>query len=304
MDYREIIQKVYQDTLSIENKGALPTYIAELANVNPELFGVYITNIHGEDFGVGNYDKRFSIQSIAKVISLAIAYKLLGESIWKRVGVEPSGSSFNSLVQLEVDNGIPRNPFINAGAIVTTDILLSYIPNAQNYFINIVRELAGNEKLDYSPIIAKSEKATGYRNIAICNFLKSFNNIKNNPEEVLDFYFNLCSIEVSCKDLANIFALFANEGKMLSNNKRMLAKSQTKRINAIMQTCGFYDQSGDFTFRVGLPGKSGVGGGIVAVHPKHYAIATWSPKLNEKGNSYRGMYFLENFTTLTEQSIF
>ncbi|PVX50992.1 L-glutaminase [Balneicella halophila] len=303
-NYAEIITKIYNDTLAIKDKGSLATYISELANTDSNKFGVYITTVDDASFGIGDYLESFSIQSIVKVLSLAIAYKLFGEDIWKRVDVEPSGNSFNSLIQLEADNGIPRNPFINAGAIVTSDILLSYLPDTRKYFLDFIRELAGNDDLDYCERIADSEWATGYRNIAICNFLKSFDNIQNDPNEVLDLYFNLCSIEVNCKDLSNIFSLFANEGRMLNKNKQVLTKSQTKRINAIMQTCGFYDQSGDFAFRVGLPGKSGVGGGIVAIHPERYAITTWSPKLNEKGNSYRGMYFLENFTTETEFSIF
>lgn len=304
MNYKEVIQQVYKDTLQLEDKGNLPTYIPELANTHSEKFGVCIITTDNIQYGLGNYLDNFSIQSIVKVLSLSIAYKLLGEKIWERIGVEPSGTSFNSLVQLETDKGIPRNPFINAGAIVTTDILLSELPDAKDYFLNFIRELANNSKLDYSERIANSEKQAGYRNIAICNFLKSFDNIHNNPNKVLDFYFLLCSIILNCKDLSHTFSLFANEGKTLSSGKQILTKSQTKRINAIMQTCGFYDQSGDFTFRVGLPGKSGVGGGIVAIHPKNYAIATWSPRLNDKGNSFRGMYFLERFTTLIEKSIF
>lgn len=304
MNYKEVIQQVYEDTLQLEDKGNLPTYIPELANTSPEKFGVYIITTDNMQYGIGDYLDNFSIQSIVKVLSFAIAYKLLGEKIWERIGVEPSGTIFNSLVQLETDGGIPRNPFINAGAIVTTDILLSELPDAKDYFLAFIRKLANNSQLDYSKRIASSEKQAGYRNIAICNFLKSFDNIHNNPNTVLDFYFLLCSITLNCKDLSHIFSLFANGGKTLLSNKQILTKSQTKRINAIMQTCGFYDQSGDFTFRVGLPGKSGVGGGIVAIHPENYVITTWSPKLNEKGNSYRGMCFLEKFTTLTEKSIF
>lgn len=304
MNYSQIIKELYQNTLKLENKGKLPTYISELANSNTDKFGIHISTTDNFNFGIGDYSDKFSIQSIVKVLSLAVAYKTLGESIWKRVGVEPSGNSFNSLVQLEADQGIPRNPFVNAGAIVIADILISEISDIKDYFLNFVRELACDTTLNYSEKIVNSEKKTGHRNIAICNFLKSFDNIKNNPEEVLDFYFHLCSIEMNCKALSQTFLLFANEGKTLSKQRQILTKSQTKRINALMQTCGFYDQSGDFAFKVGLPGKSGVGGGIVAVHPNHYAITTWSPKLNDKGNSYRGMKFLEDFTTLTEKSIF
>ncbi|MFT5791680.1 MAG: glutaminase, partial [Roseivirga sp.] len=161
-----------------------------------------------------------------------------------------------------------------------------------------------NSEINYSSSIATSEKSVGYRNIALCNLVKSFGNIENEPSEVLDFYFNLCSLEMNCKDLSQLFLFLANDGKTIIGDKKVLTKSQSKRVNALMQTCGFYDESGEFSFKVGLPGKSGVGGGIVAIHPKQYTIAVWSPNLNDKGNSYKGMRFLEEFTTKTELSIF
>ena len=168
----------------------------------------------------------------------------------------------------------------------------------------MVRSITQNSEINYSSSIAASEKSVGYRNIALCNLVKSFGNIENEPSEVLDFYFNLCSLEMNCKDLSQLFLFLANDGKTIIGDKKVLTKSQSKRVNALMQTCGFYDESGEFSFKVGLPGKSGVGGGIVAIHPKQYTIAVWSPNLNDKGNSYKGMRFLEEFTTKTELSIF
>ncbi len=304
MDFKEIIQDLYEKVLSIENQGELATYIPELANVDPENFGIYISTIDHADFGIGNCYDKFSIQSIAKVLSLSLAYRIRGEKIWERLGVEPSGSAFNSLVQLETDNGIPRNPFINAGAIVISDILLSDLENPKAEFLAFVRRISNNPELDYSKRIAESESAVGFRNVALCNFIKSFGNIENDPSDVLDFYFDLCSLEMNCKELSETFLFLANNGQNIFDDSSILTKSQSKRINALMQTCGFYDESGDFAFRVGLPGKSGVGGGVIAVHPNQYAIAVWSPKLNQKGNSYRGMRFLEAFTTKSELSIF
>jgi glutaminase len=304
VNFKEVIENVYQKIKDIDDKGNLASYIPELENVDPESFGVHISTIDNFNYGVGNYADRFSIQSIAKVLSLSLAYSLLGEKLWTRVNVEPSGTAFNSLVQLEVENGIPRNPFINAGALVIADILLSNLPNPQEDFLAFVKKLSNSTNSSYSDRIATSEKNVGYRNVALCNFIKSFGNIENNPSDVLDFYFNLCSLEMSCKELSNVFLFLANDGFTLADNKQILTRSQTKRINALMQTCGFYDESGEFAFKVGLPGKSGVGGGIVAVHPKQYAIAVWSPKLNKKGNSYKGMRFLEEFTTASELSIF
>ncbi len=304
MNYEKIIEEVYQDVKKIDDKGQIATYIPELGNINPNNFGVHISTIDRQEFGFGNCNVKFSIQSIAKVLLISLAYRIKGEEIWNRLGVEPSGTHFNSLVQLEADNGIPRNPFINAGAIVICDILLSHFGNAKEEFLTFVREVSDNPTLNYSKKIADSEKSAGYRNIALCNFIKSLGNIENDATEVLDFYFNLCSLEMDCKELSKTFLFLANGGHKLTDHHEILNKSQTKRINALMQTCGFYDESGEFAFKVGLPGKSGVGGGIIAIHPHKYAIAVWSPKLNEKGNSYKGMRFLEQFTTKTQSSIF
>ena len=304
MDFKEIIQETYEKAKNLDDKGQVASYIPELYNVDSECFGVYISTINQFNFGIGNCYDKFSIQSIAKVLSLSLAYHILGENIWARLGVEPSGTAFNSLIQLEADQGIPRNPFINAGAIVISDILISNLKNPKEDFLAFIRSISNNPELNYSSKIAASEKSVGFRNVALCNFIKSFGNIQNNPSDVLDFYFDLCSLEMNCKELSELFLFLANNGSTLFNNNPIVTKSQCKRINALMQTCGFYDESGEFAFKVGLPGKSGVGGGIVAIHPNHYAIAVWSPKLNEKGNSYKGMKFLEEFTTKSQLSIF
>jgi glutaminase len=304
MNFEEIIQDVYKKVNAAEDKGQVASYISELKKVDPEKFGVYISTIDGLNFGTGDCLDRFSIQSISKVLSLTLAYSILGEKIWERVGVEPSGTAFNSLVQLENDKGIPRNPFINAGALVISDVLLSNLKNPKEDFLTFVRGITKNSEINYSPSVVASEKSVGYRNVSLCNLIKSFGNIENKPSEVLDFYFTLCSLEMNCKELSQLFLYLANGGKTIIYPKNILTKSQSKRVNALMQTCGFYDESGEFSFKVGLPGKSGVGGGIVAVHPKQYTIAVWSPNLNDKGNSYKGMRFLEEFTTKTEFSIF
>lgn len=304
MDFEEVIQSVYHKIKDIDDKGSVASYIPELKNIDTTQFGVHISTIDNFNYGIGDYAEKFSIQSIAKVLSLSLAYSIQGEKLWQRVNVEPSGTAFNSLVQLEVENGIPRNPFINAGALVISDILLSNLNNPKEEFLDFVKTLSNSSAVDYSDRVAMSEKNVGYRNVALCNFIKAFGNIHNDPDEVLDFYFNLCSLEMNCEELSKLFLFLANDGCTLMSNKQILTKSQTKRINALMQTCGFYDESGEFAFKVGLPGKSGVGGGIVAVHPKQYTIAVWSPPLNSKGNSYKGMRFLEEFTTKSELSIF
>lgn len=304
MQYQQIIDEIYEIVKAEENIGKVASYIPELAKVDPDNFGVHLRTCEGQEFSAGNWQTRFSIQSISKVLSLSLAYNLLGDKIWDRVGVEPSGSPFNSLIQLETDKGIPRNPFLNGGAMVICDMLISELGNAAAEFLSFIRSLSTQNQINYDKAVSKSEKSVGYRNIALCNFIKSFGNIENDPYEVLDFYFTICSLEMNCQELSRTFLFLAMDDYLTVNKKQVLNTSQGKRVNAIMQTCGFYDESGEFSFRVGLPGKSGVGGGIMALHPDKYCISVWSPKLNQKGNSYRGMRFLEMFTTKTESSIF
>ena len=304
MDYQNIVEEIFREVQDREDRGAVASYIPELATVAPDQFGVCLATIDGRTFYTGRAHTRFSIQSIAKVLALVSAYLHLGETIWQRVGVEPSGTPFNSLVQLEADGGIPRNPFNNSGALVVCDILMSLWPKPKEEFLDRIETLLGTRDIVCSTAVLESEKQAGYRNIALCNLLKSLGNIENDPSDVLDFYFTICSLEMTCEELARTFLFLANGGRLPENGRQIVSASQAKRINAIMQTCGFYDESGEFSFRVGLPGKSGVGGGIIAIHPQKYTIATWSPRLNAKGNSYRGMRFLERFTTVTSSSIF
>lgn len=230
--------------------------------------------------------------------------KVLGEKLWTRVGREPSGGAFNSLVQLERENGIPRNPLINAGALVVTDCLSSITENPLHRLLEFVRKNSDNPQVNYDSLIANSERETGYRNAALVNFMKSFGNIENDVDAVLNIYFHQCALMMSCIDLAQAFLYFANGGRHPITQEQVISLSQCKRVNAVMQTCGFYDESGEFAFSVGLPGKSGVGGGIVAVIPKMLSICVWSPELNPKGNSLVGMKALELFTTKTGVSIF
>ena len=295
---------IFEEVSAMKSYGDVASYIPELQKVNPEKFGVCVTTINDTNCGEGDCNERFSIQSIAKVLSLTLAFKHLGRSCWERVDVEPAGTSFNSLVHLEYESGIPRNPFINSGALVVSDMLVTLLDDPKKEFLEFVRLLAKDDSIDYDDKTAASEYAEGYRNFAVINFLRSFGNIENDVEEVLHFYFHLCSIKMNCTQLSRTFLFLAHGGKDPISGERILTSSQSKRVNAIMMTCGFYDEAGEFAYEVGLPGKSGVGGGIVAVNPGSYAIAVWSPKLNPQGNSYRGMKFLEKFTTRTGHSIF
>jgi glutaminase len=304
MEYQKILDDINAELKRESFGGKVANYIPELAQVDPDKFGIHLSTLDNGDYSIGSNKERFSIQSISKVFALTMAYPMLGEKLWKRVGVEPSGNPFNSLVQLEYESGIPRNPLINAGALVVSDVLVSNLKNPKHDFLRFVQKLAGNSTISYNEKVAESEKETGYRNVALASLMKSFGNIENLVEEVLDFYFYMCSIEMSCKELSQTFLLYANHGKHFVSKERILNASQSKRLSAILLTCGFYDQAGEFTFKVGLPGKSGVGGGIAAVFPEHYSVAVWSPKLNKAGNSVLGMEVLERLTTKTGLSIF
>lgn len=303
MDYQEILETIYSKVITIADKGKVANYIPELAKIDGNKFGMALIDNQGKTYSVGNSLEVFSIQSISKIFALFKAFQLKGNDLWERVGVEPSGDPFNQLSLLELENGIPRNPCINPGAIVICDVLVSSLKNPKEDVLHFVRELAKDDSIDFNRKVAQSEKDTGFNNYAAANLIKSFGNLNNSVEEVLDLYFHLCSIEMNCHQLAMAFFPFFNEGKCI-HNTQYLDNRRVKRINAIMQTCGFYDQAGEFAFEVGLPGKSGVGGGIVAILPKKFSVATWSPGLNAKGNSQLGMLALEALTTKIGHSIF
>lgn len=304
MDYNQILTEIAGAVAPLRTVGRQASYIPALAQVNPDRFGICLLTTDGEEAELGDVGERFSIQSVTKVFSLAMALSFRGEALWRRVGKEPSGSAFNSLIQLELDHGIPRNPFINAGAIVVADVLLSELDDPEADYLDFIRRLSGDTTVDYNREVAASERSTGYVNAAIANMLKYYGNLNNDIEEVLRFYFLQCSVEMNCRQLARAFLPFADRNREFAFGDVRLTYSQVKRINAIMQTCGFYNDAGEYSYLVGLPGKSGVGGGIAAVYPGRYAVATWSPRLNEKGNSVMGMKALELLTTYTHESIF
>ncbi len=304
LDYKKLFSDMAVELPHLKDIGHLASYIPELRNVDPKKFGIHLTTIDNQNYSLGDSNDKFSIQSISKVLSLVLAFELEDDFLWERVGVEPSGTPFNSLVQLEYEKGIPRNPFINAGALVLCDILVSRLQHPKQEFIEFTRKVSWNPTIDYCPRVAESEKLAGYTNAALINLMKAFGNIHNDIETVLDLYFHICSIEMTCKELAQGFLFLATNGVHPLTHERVVNVSKSKRINAIMQLCGFYDEAGEFSFKVGLPGKSGVGGGIIAIYPGHFSIAVWSPKLNSKGNSYKGMKILEFLTTRTNLSIF
>lgn len=304
MDYQDILNHLYTQVRPLLGEGRQADYIPSLSRVNPDQMGACLTTVGGQSYAVGDSGVRFSIQSISKVFSLAMALGIAGEDVWQRVGREPSGTAFNSLVQLEYEHGRPRNPFINAGAIVVADILMECLDHPKHDYLKFVRHLAGCDTISYNEEAAHSEQSCSYRNAAIAYLLKCHGNIRGDIQEVLRFYFLMCSIEMSCEELSKAFLPFADHRHPFAFSGINLTASAVKRVNAVMQTCGFYDQAGEFSYLVGLPGKSGVGGGIAAVCPGYYSVSTWSPRLNSNGNSVVGMKMLELLTTDTKESIF
>lgn len=302
-DYQKILDTINNNLKDEVNRGLVASYIPELANVDVKNFGIHLRLLDGRTFATGDWNKKLSIQSISKVLTLAMALPLYPKDLWQRVDVEPSGNPFNHLSLLELENGIPRNPLINAGALVIADVLVTLLENPKEEFLEYVRDVVADPTIGFNEEVAESERLTGYNNYAAANLLKAYGNLRNDVDDVLDFYFHQCAIEMTCEQLSKAFFMFANHGACCLQNSR-LSESHAKRINAIMLTCGFYDEAGEFAFEVGLPGKSGVGGGIVATLPHHLAISVWSPGLNMNGNSFLGMKALEQFTTMTNLSIF
>lgn len=302
-NFQPILDDILKEAKSQSDRGVVADYIPELSQVSPNKFGISLLDNEGRMYAAGDAQERFSIQSISKVMLLSMAFAKVGDALWSRVDVEPSGDPFNHLSLLEMENGIPRNPLINAGAIVVCDVLLSNLDDPKKEFLEYLQQIANDPTIVYDYSVAESEKQTGFRNYAAANLIKSFGNLNHEVEEVLDFYFHSCAVAMSCEQLVKVFYIFMNRGNCMANTK-YLDLPQVKRINAIMLTCGFYDEAGEFAFEVGLPGKSGVGGGIVALLPNKFCAATWSPGLNEKGNSKLGMQALEKLTTETGLSIF
>jgi glutaminase len=303
MDLQALVDDLAREAAPFAAHGKVADYIPALAAVDPAHFGVALATMDGQVLGSGDWRTPFSIQSVSKAFSLALVLARDGETLWRRVGREPSGNPFNSLVQLEYEKGIPRNPFINAGALILIDRLLTLEGDSLGTLRDFLRAESGNPAVDINAEVAASEAAHGHRNAALAHFMASCGNLENPVDQVLDHYFRQCSLSMSCADLAKAGLFLANHG-LRADGSRLLSRSEAKRINAIMLTCGTYDAAGDFAYRVGLPGKSGVGGGILAVLPERGVLCVWGPALDSHGNSVAGVEALDRFTTRTGWSVF
>lgn len=309
MDITEAIRTTSETARLAAVRGKVADYIPQLRDTDPDMFGLAVIELDGTEHIFGDVDVPFPIQSMSKVFSLVLAMqKIGGESavrreIWERVGREPSGDPFNSLVQLEHECGIPRNPMINAGALVVDDLLIEHCDDPIASILGLVRELTA-EKVELDPAIAAAEDESSQRNRAMANLMASFDNLEHSVDDVLDVYNNQCSLMMTTRQIARSMRFLANDGIDPASGSQILAAPLAKRVMAVMLTCGTYDAAGEFAFSVGLPCKSGVAGGIMAAAPDHSGICVWSPPLDPAGNSLAGRVALRDLTDQLDLSIF
>ncbi|EOL8967267.1 glutaminase B [Cronobacter dublinensis] len=301
----DLLASILEQVRPLASQGKVADYIPALADVPADRLGIAVCTVNGECFSAGDADERFSIQSISKVLSLVLAMGRYDDSeIWQRVGKDPSGQPFNSLVQLELEQGKPRNPFINAGALVVCDMLQTRLSAPKQRMLEVVRSLCGAQDIAYDTRVARSEFEHSARNAAIAYLMKSFGNFHNDVITVLQNYFHYCALKMSCAELARTFLFLANQGRAAHPGTPVISPVQARQVNALMATSGMYESSGEFAWRVGMPGKSGVGGGIIAVVPHEMSIAVWSPALDSAGNSLAGIAALEILAREIGRSIF
>ncbi|WJD51282.1 MULTISPECIES: glutaminase B [unclassified Enterobacter] len=301
----DVLETILTQIRPLIGRGKVADYIPALASVEGNKLGIAISTVNGQHFAAGDAHERFSIQSISKVLSLVVAMNHYQEDeLWSRVGKDPSGHPFNSLLQLEIEQGIPRNPFINAGALVVCDMLQSRLSAPRQRMLEIVRKLSDVPDIAYDATVARSEFEHSARNAAIAWLMKSFGNFHNDVTTVLQNYFHYCALRMNCAELAKTFLFLACEGRAPHLAEPVVSPLQARQVNALMATSGMYQSAGEFAWRVGLPAKSGVGGGIIAVVPHEMVIAVWSPELDEAGNSLAGIAALEVLTRHMGRSVY
>ncbi len=305
----QLLREVTEDARPAAQDGEVATYIPALADVDPEKFSLAAIEMDGTEHATDDADEPFSIQSISKVFALVLAMQRadaamgVSDELWNRVGREPSGDPFNSLVQLEREQGVPRNPMINAGALIVDDVLLDHCDDAHGSIHELVSELAGTE-IATDEDVRDAERRTGSKNRAIANLMASFGNLTHEVEDVLDLYVEQCALAMTTRQLARSVRFLANDGVDPASGRRVLSSTLTRRVAAIMLTCGTYDAAGEFAFRVGLPCKSGVAGAIVSLVPRQMGVCVWSPPLGPSGNSLAGRVALTELSRRLDLTIF
>ena len=303
---QQILDDIAAEITLETDRGKVADYIPQLAHVDLNQFGIAVATPDGQVYAAGNASTLFSIQSISKVFTLTIGLGKLGDAIWTHVGREPSGDPFNSIMVLEKESGRPRNPFINAGAIAVVDsIMMGHEPKETlGEILRFVHFIADDDSIRFDHKVAASEMDHRDRNAALAHFMKSFGHLKHDVDKVLGVYFHQCSIAMSCQQLARAGLFLVSNGVNQPTGIRVINAQQSRRINSLMMMCGHYDGAGEFAYRVGLPGKSGVGGGILTIAPGKGSIAVWSPGLDHVGNSKLGLKALELLVQKTGWSVF
>lgn len=309
LDLEKMLEDVAAGARPRAREGRVSAYIDSLARADPDRFGLALVGMDGTEHVVGDVDEPFPIQSISKVFSLVLAMQMADEAegvrarLWKRVGVEPSGDPFNSLIQLEQDEGIPRNPMINAGALVIDDVLLTHCTDAPAAMLQLLSDVAG-ERIAIDEVVRDEERQKSSRNRAIASFMDSFGNLTHDVDEVIDAYVHQCAASMTARQLARGIRFLGNDGVDPASGQAVLRPPLARRVAAIMLTCGTYDDSGEFAFDVGFPCKSGIAGAIVGVVPDRFGVCAWSPPLEPSGNSIAGHAALSDLADRLDLTVF
>lgn len=292
---QQILEKALANARSVIDQGATATYIPELGTVDKNLLGICVYTADGNIYKCGNTEERFTIQSISKVISLAVALEVCGfDTVFQQVGMEPSGDAFNSLIQLDLHSDHPFNPMINSGALAITSYLVPRV--SFDEILKLTRTLCMDDHITINEKVFRSEMDHIARNKAIAYLLESKGILESSVNSCLDYYVRMCSLQVTAESLANFAFILASDGIHPKTGERMLDSRVVQTVKTIMLTCGMYDGSGKFAVEVGVPSKSGVGGGILSVVDKRMGIGIFGPSLDDKGNSIAGQHILKELS--------
>jgi glutaminase len=302
-DLPAVLAGIADEVRPLARQGDVADYIPSLAEQDPDRFALAVSELDGTEHATGDADVGFPIQSVGKTFALVLALQRVGEDLFERVGKEPSGDPFNSLVQLEHEKGIPRNPHINAGALVVCDVLLDTCDDPRESTVELLSDLCG-EQVTHDEEVLQAEGTTGHRNTAMAYLMSSFGNLRTSVEEVMAVYLHQCAVRMTSRQLARSIRFLANEGVDPASGRRVVSEPLARRVNALMLTTGTYDSAGQFAYEVGFPCKSGVAGAIVGDVPGRLGVCAWSPPLDASGNSRAGRQALHLLAERMGLSVF
>ena len=299
----EIIRKAMDLAREEIPKGAVATYIPELGKVDPHQLGICVYPLTGEKICLGDYNVRFTMQSVSKVLMLIVALEICGlKRVFEKVGAEPSGEAFNSLVELDLNDSRPYNPLINSGALAVCGLLLPEVSFQD--MLRFARSICSDPDITMNEAVFDSEMKTCSRNRSIAYLLESKGIITTDVEDTLRFYTKMCSLDITAESLANLGKKLANDGVCMITGKRYMSSRTARIVKTLMLTCGMYDGSGTFAIRVGIPTKSGVGGGLLSVSDKRAGIGVFGPALDAQGNSIAGCKLLREISNELRLNLF